>query len=76
MLDGEGLKWRFQSKNGKLPLKDENGYLTMKAQLVSHKDLNSAVMVVTLPTNTYNTHHKAAQVASHDAMEAKVSCGQ
>ena len=76
LLDGEGLKWRFQSKNGKLPLKDENRYLTMKAQLVSHKDPNSAIVVITLPTNTYNSCCKAAQVASHDAMEAKVSCDQ
>ena len=75
-LDDEGLKWRFQSKNGKLPLKDENGYLTMKAQLASHKDPNSAIVVVTLPTNTYNSRHKAAQVASHDAMEATVSRSQ
>ena len=55
---GEGLKWRFQGKNSKLPLKDENGFLAMKVHLRSHKDPNSTTIVITLPTNIFNSHCK------------------
>ena len=51
-VGGEGLKWRFQGKNAKLPLKDEMGFSAMKAQLTSHKDPDSA---------TYNCHHPSHQ---------------
>ena len=30
-MGGEGLKWKFQGKSAKLPLKDEKGFLTLKA---------------------------------------------
>ena len=42
---------------GREGLKDEKA---MKGQLTSHKDLDSAIVVITLPTNAYNncTHHR------------------
>ena len=51
-MGGEGLKWKFQGKSAKLPLKDEKGFLTLKAQFASHKDPDSAIIIITLPTNT------------------------
>ena len=77
LVEGEGLKWRFQGKNAKLPLKDEMGFSAMKAQLTSHKDPDSAILIVTLPTNTYNNCQKAhAAPTGPVAITAKISHGQ
>ena len=59
---------------GREGLKDEKA---MKGQLTSHKDLDSAIVVITLPTNAYNNccRPQVALTTGSETTSAELSHG-